>query len=94
MRVDLSNSSASQISSQSSSQQVSANNSSTSGLAGGEDRATLTSDSTSVGSLVSTALQFPEVRQDKVESLKQSISSGQYQLDPAKIAASIVGEQA
>jgi flagellar biosynthesis anti-sigma factor FlgM len=92
MRIDAYNSLASQISSETSSQQVSAQKTQQNGQAGEEDRATLSSDSTSVSSLVSQALSSPEVRQDTVDSLKQAVSSGQYELDPAKIAASIVGE--
>jgi negative regulator of flagellin synthesis FlgM len=93
MRIDLFNSSASQISSEASSQQVSpVALSSTS--ASSEDHATLSSDSTSVSSLVSQALSYPEVRQDKVDSLKQSINSGQYEIDPSKIAGSILDEHA
>ena len=94
MRIDLYNSAASQISSEPNSQQVSAQNTANSGHVDTEDRATLTSDSTSVGSLVSTALNSPQVRQDKVDSLRQAVSSGQYQIDPQKIAASMIDEQA
>jgi len=94
MRIDLFNSAASQISNEQSSQQVSAQNAAKSGQSDVQDRATLTSDTTSIGSLVNTALKSPEVRQDKVDSLRQAISSGQYELDPNKIAASILDEQA
>jgi negative regulator of flagellin synthesis FlgM len=93
MRIDLFNTAASQISNEQSSQ-VSVQNAAKSGQSDVEDRATLTSDSVSVSSLVSTALNSPAVRQDKVDSLRQSINSGQYELDPEKIAASIVDEQA
>jgi negative regulator of flagellin synthesis FlgM len=93
MRIDLFNSTASQIASEQSAQQVNAPNASKSGLSNEEDRATLTSDSTSVGSLVSTALSSPELRQDKIDSLRQAIGSGQYDLDPGKIAASMLDEQ-
>lgn len=93
MRIDLYNSSASQVSSDPSSQQVSASKTATTATSS-EDRATLSSDSTSVSSLASTALSSPEIRQDKVDSLKQSISSGQYQIDPDQIAASIIDEHA
>jgi flagellar biosynthesis anti-sigma factor FlgM len=48
----------------------------------------------SVNSLVSAALTSPEIRQDKVDSLRLSVSSGQYELDPAKIAASMVDQYA
>jgi negative regulator of flagellin synthesis FlgM len=92
MRIDLYNSSASQASSDVSSQQVGTQNAAQSGQADAGDRATLTSDSTSVGSLVSTALNSPEIRQDTVDSLRQAVNSGQYELDPAKIAESMVDD--
>jgi flagellar biosynthesis anti-sigma factor FlgM len=59
-----------------------------------EDRATLKSDSPSPNSLASIALSSPEVRQEKVDSLIQSIQSGQYELDPAKIASAMIDEHA
>jgi len=94
MRIDLFNSAASQIASEQSSQQVGAQGTAKPAQSGTEDRATLTSASTSLGSLVNTALNSPEVRQGLVDSLKQAVSSGQYQLDPGKIAASIVDDHA
>ncbi|HUD22736.1 MAG TPA: flagellar biosynthesis anti-sigma factor FlgM [Acidobacteriaceae bacterium] len=94
MRIDLFNTAASQISNEQSSQQVGVQKAAKQGQSDVEDRATLTSDSVSISSLVSTALNSPEVRQDKVNGLQQAIGSGQYELDPAKIAASIVDEQA
>ena len=92
MRIDLFNTMASQLSSDLNSKQVSAQAGAQSDGVDVEDHATLTSDSTSVGSLVSTALNSPEVRQDKVDSLRQAINSGQYEIDPTSIAASMVGE--
>jgi negative regulator of flagellin synthesis FlgM len=62
--------------------------------AGSEDRATLTSGSNSVDSLVSAAMSTPEVRSDKVASLQQQIQNGTYQLDPDKIAGSMIDEHA
>ena len=94
MRIDLSNSSAGELSSELSTQQVGTQSTTQSGKAGAEDRATFTSDSTSVNSLVSAALNSPEIRQDKVDSLRLSVSSGQYELDPAKIASSMVDDYA
>jgi negative regulator of flagellin synthesis FlgM len=94
MRIDLFNSAASELSSERASQKATAENAAKSGQPQAEDRATLTSDSASVGSLVSTALSSPEVRQDKVDSLKQAISSGQYELNPGKIAKSIIDDHA
>jgi negative regulator of flagellin synthesis FlgM len=94
MRIDLLNSSAGELSSELSSQQASAQSATQAATSGAEDRATLTSNSTSVNSLVSTALNFPEVRQDKVDNLRLAVSSGQYELDPAKIASSMIDDYA
>jgi negative regulator of flagellin synthesis FlgM len=94
MRINPFSSTAGQIDSEQSAQQIGTRNASKSAPLGAEDRTTLSSDSTSIGSLVGTALNSPAVRQDKVDSLRQAISSGQYELDPAKIAASMVDENA
>jgi flagellar biosynthesis anti-sigma factor FlgM len=94
MRIDPLNSTASQLSSELSSKQVGTQKAGQSSQPDGEDRTTLTSDSTTLGSLVSTAMSSPEVRQDTVDSLRLSVSSGQYELDPAKIASSMLDEQA
>ena len=94
MRVDLSNSTAAELASELSSQQVSAQNTAKADQIAGEDHATLTSDSTSVGSLAATALKSPEVRQDKVDNLRLVVDSGQYKINPGKIAASILDEHA
>jgi flagellar biosynthesis anti-sigma factor FlgM len=51
-----------------------------------EDRASLKNDSATVSSLQQTALAFPDVRQDKVDALKQQIQSGQYNADPGETA--------
>jgi flagellar biosynthesis anti-sigma factor FlgM len=90
MRVDIFNAPASQLGTEPSASVSIQNGASNTGQP--EDHATLTADSTSVGSLVSTALNSPEIRQGLVDSLRQSVSNGQYELDPAKIAASMVNE--
>jgi flagellar biosynthesis anti-sigma factor FlgM len=61
--------------------------------AAGEDRTTLTSDSAAVETLVSTAMNSPAVRQETVENLRQAVSGGQYQLDPAAIADAMLADQ-
>jgi flagellar biosynthesis anti-sigma factor FlgM len=94
MRIDLVSSSASEIASELSSQQVNTQTPAAAGSSGAEDHATFTSNSVTVNSLVSTALNSPEVRQDKVDSLRLSVNSGQYELDPAKIAESMVDDYA
>lgn len=94
MRIDLVHSSASELSSELSSQQAGAQSATRTSTSSTEDSATFTSNSHSVSSLVSTALSSPEVRQDKVDSLRLAVSSGQYELDPAKIATSMIDEHA
>jgi flagellar biosynthesis anti-sigma factor FlgM len=39
-------------------------------------------------------MSSPEIRQDRVDSLKQAIDNGSYELDPEKIAASMIDEHA
>jgi anti-sigma28 factor (negative regulator of flagellin synthesis) len=39
-------------------------------------------------------MSSPEVRQDLVDSLRLSVTSGQYELDPAQIASSMLDEHA
>jgi flagellar biosynthesis anti-sigma factor FlgM len=43
-------------------------------------------DSVSLNSLAAQALQVPEIRQDKVNGLRQQIASGEYRVDPQKTA--------
>ncbi|QMV17507.1 flagellar biosynthesis anti-sigma factor FlgM [Granulicella sp. 5B5] len=56
------------------------------------DRTTLSSDSSTVKALVIQALATPDVRQDKVQSLRQAVSSGTYQVDPQKLASAMVSD--
>jgi flagellar biosynthesis anti-sigma factor FlgM len=92
MRIDLTNPVAGQIASEASGKPSGAQGAA--GSEASEDRATLSSGAASVDSLVSQAMQSPEVREDKVASLRQAIGSGNYQLDPAGIAASMIDEHA
>ena len=55
-----------------------------------EDKATLSSDALSVSSLEAQVLATPEVRQDKVEALRQQVQNGQYKVDPDQIAKAIL----
>ncbi len=59
-----------------------------------EDRATLSADSVSISSLAAKALKSPAMRQDKIDVLRQAVNSGQYQIEPSRIAAAIVDESA
>jgi len=51
-----------------------------------EDTTTFSSDSLAVTNLAAQAMQTPEIRQDKVDSLREAIHNGTYQVDPAAVA--------
>jgi flagellar biosynthesis anti-sigma factor FlgM len=55
-----------------------------------EDKASLSTDSLSVSSLEAQALALPDVRQEKVEALRNAIQNGQYKAEPEKIAHAIL----
>ena len=93
MRIDLYNSAASQLTNDPASPQG-VSESAAGSSSPSEDRITLSSGSTSIDSLVSAAMNTPAIRHDKVASLQQAISSGEYKLDPQAIAASILDEHA
>jgi negative regulator of flagellin synthesis FlgM len=94
MRVDLNSVAANQIAAEPNSQQVSANGANASSVSGNEDRTSFKSDTQSLSSLVNQALSSPEIREEKVASLQQAISSGNYKLDPQAIAGSMIDEHA
>ena len=94
MRIDLTQLGVSQLASEATAQKVKADRAAASGPDSDGDRTTLSSDTASLQSLVSTAMNSPEIRQDKVDSLRASISSGNYQLDANKIASSMINEHA
>jgi negative regulator of flagellin synthesis FlgM len=58
----------------------------------GEDRTTLAFDHANISALVSQAMSSPEVRQDKVDALRQAVSSGEYKVDPGKVADAMLPE--
>jgi negative regulator of flagellin synthesis FlgM len=90
MKIELGNAAASQaVLERSNTKQLSGSQAAASSSVA-QDRTTLSSSSTSVKSLTSHALSSPEVRQDKVDALRQSVSSGEYKVDPNKIASAIV----
>ena len=59
-----------------------------------EDRTTFHTDNTSVQALTSQAMKFPAIRQDKVDSLQQAVSSGTYQADATKTAEAMIVSKA
>ncbi|HEY1800677.1 MAG TPA: flagellar biosynthesis anti-sigma factor FlgM [Terriglobales bacterium] len=56
----------------------------------GQDSASLSLDQASIQSLQTQTLSTPEVRQDKVDALRQAIANGQYGIEPDKIADAMI----
>ncbi|HUD56074.1 MAG TPA: flagellar biosynthesis anti-sigma factor FlgM [Terracidiphilus sp.] len=52
--------------------------------------ATDTADLGKISSLVSKAMEQPDVRMDKVEAIKAHLAAGTYDLNPAKIADAMI----
>jgi flagellar biosynthesis anti-sigma factor FlgM len=90
MKVELNSLSATTLPTERSVKQASTG-STTAAQSAAQDRTTFHSDSLSVESLTSQAMSSPEIRQDKVDTLSQSVNSGTYQLDATKIAGAILG---
>jgi flagellar biosynthesis anti-sigma factor FlgM len=57
-----------------------------------EDTTTLSADSNSISALQARALATPEIRQDKVDALRQSIQNSDYKLEPDQIAHAILNQ--
>ena len=55
-----------------------------------DDKSALGEDSVSLSSLASKALESPEVRQDKVDNLRQAIANGTYSVDPKQTADAMI----
>ena len=95
MRIDLTNAAASHISSEPTAEHLKGRPAITNSMpAEHGDRTTFSAHTQPVNSLVNQAMQSPEIRQEKVESLKAAVSSGKYQLNPAEIAQSMIDEHA
>jgi flagellar biosynthesis anti-sigma factor FlgM len=58
-----------------------------------QDRTTFHSDTQSIQSLTSQAMKTPEIRQDKVDALSQSVKSGQYKPDANQTAGAILNQE-
>lgn len=58
-----------------------------------EDKIEFSSRSAEVGKLVEQLKQFPDVRQDRVDSLKQKIESGEYNPASDEIANAILKDE-
>ena len=94
MRIDLSQLTTSQLNNEPSAAKVGSQSLGAVDSTGSEDRTSFSSDSNSVSSLVSKAMNSPEIRHGLVSQLKQSVASGQYSLDPHAIASAMLNEHA
>ncbi len=94
MRIDLTQLTSSQISNDPNAKRIGKQDPIVTDQADGGDRTTLTSDSSSVKSLVSTAMNSPAIRQSLVDGLKNSVDSGNYKIDSSAIASSMIDEHA
>jgi flagellar biosynthesis anti-sigma factor FlgM len=56
----------------------------------GEDQAELSGAHTQVQALVGQALQLPEVREERVQTLRQAVASGQYLPSPQEVAGALL----
>ncbi len=58
-----------------------------------EDKTSLSQDTVSISSLEAHALSFPEVRQDKVNALRQAIRDGEYKVEPDQVAQAMIEQR-
>ena len=93
MKVDLTSLAASQIALERGAKQVT-NGGPAGTQAAPEDRISIHSDSLSVQSLTSQALNSPSIRQDKVDALRQSVTSGTYKPEASKTADAMIEHDA
>jgi flagellar biosynthesis anti-sigma factor FlgM len=56
----------------------------------GEDQAQLSEAHTQVAALAAQAAQLPEVREEKVQALRQAVSSGHYDASAEKVAGALL----
>jgi negative regulator of flagellin synthesis FlgM len=89
MRIDLNGISFNGVEGEVKSKKPAGRTASSSGV---EDKASLSADALSVSSLEAQVLASPEVRQDKVAALRQSIQNGTYRVEPDKIAQAILAQ--
>ena len=56
-----------------------------------QDEAQFSATHVQVAALAAQAFQLPEIRQERVQPLRQAVHSGRYTSDPQKVAGAIVG---
>jgi len=57
---------------------------------GNADRVDISGRSKEVADIMSAINQLPDVRNDKVQAIKQNVDAGTYSVDAGKIASSII----
>ena len=72
--------------------QSSQTNTSAARPASGSDQAQLSSAHAELQALAAQASQLPEVREAKVNALREAVQSGHYRLNPANIAHGLMSE--
>ena len=55
----------------------------------GQDQAQLSIDKTTIQSLTAQVARLPEVRQDRVDALRQAVSSGNYRVSDQQVSDAI-----
>jgi flagellar biosynthesis anti-sigma factor FlgM len=58
---------------------------------GGEDQADLSGAHAQVQALVAEASQLPEIREERVQALRQAVERGGYSTSPDAVAGALVG---
>lgn len=58
----------------------------------GDDQAQFSGAHVQVEALAGQASQLPEIREERVQSLREAVASGQYQPDPRKVAGALVAQ--
>ena len=56
----------------------------------GEDRTSLSSANVQIAALSAQASQLPEIREQRVQALRQAMLSGQYRPDPQQVAGALM----
>lgn len=59
-----------------------------------EDQAQLSATHAQVQALTAQAAQLPEVRQERVDSLRQAVESGRYRVSPQHVAGALLTHMA
>jgi negative regulator of flagellin synthesis FlgM len=58
--------------------------------AAGADQAQLSAAHVQVQALAAQAAQLPEIRAEKVQSLREALAKGEYRIEPEKLAGALV----